>query len=71
MDRKAPRYLEHAGLAEALATIPSLKLATCHAATRSSRSRSLSTSDARVFFYDLPTNGIVYADIGFDLHQFP
>ena len=50
---------------------PASSYATCHAATRSSRSKSLSTSDTRVFFHDLPTNGIVYADIGFDLHQLP
>ena len=55
----------------ALATIPSLALCDLPRRNKAIPLETLSTSDTRVLFHDLPTNGIVYADIGFDLHQLP
>jgi Zn-dependent M16 (insulinase) family peptidase len=56
---------------EALATIPSLTLGDLPRRNKAILLEVLATSGTRVFLHDLPTNGIVYADIGFDLHQLP
>jgi Zn-dependent M16 (insulinase) family peptidase len=56
---------------EALATIPRLALGDLPRRNKAIPLETVSTSGTRVFFHDLPTNGIVYADIGFDLHQLP
>ncbi len=57
--------------ADALATIPSLSLADLD---RESKKVPLEISEhagAQVLYHDLFTNGIVYLDVGFDLHTLP
>jgi len=56
---------------EALATIPTLKLSTCRAITRPFPIEATSLRDTRVLYHDLLTNGVVYLDLGFDLHTLP
>jgi len=53
---------------EALATIPTLKLSDLPPANKVIPREVASLSDTRVLYHDLFTNGIVYLDIGFDLH---
>jgi presequence protease len=53
--------------AEALATIPSLKLSDID---KSSKIIPIDVNGA-VLYHDLFTNGIVYLDLGFDLHSLP
>ncbi len=56
---------------EALATIPSLALADLDKQVRTFPLETLNESGARVLYHDLPTNGVAYLDIGFDLHALP
>ncbi len=56
---------------EALATIPSLKLADLDRAIRTIPLAVSSEQDATILFHDLFTNGIVYLDIGLNLHTVP
>jgi Zn-dependent M16 (insulinase) family peptidase len=53
---------------EALATIPTLKLSDLPRANKVTPCEVTSVSDTRLLYHDLSTNGIVYFDVGFDLH---
>jgi Zn-dependent M16 (insulinase) family peptidase len=53
---------------EALATIPTLKLSDLPRANKVIPCEVTTVSDTRLLYHDLSTNGIVYFDIGFDLH---
>src|SRR5258708_34136426 len=56
---------------EALATIPTLKLADLPRTNKLIPCEVTSLSDTRVLYHDLFTNGVVYLDVGFDLHTLP
>ncbi len=56
---------------EALATIPTLKLADLPLRNKQIPIEVTTLRDTRVLYHDLFTNGIVYLDIGFDLHTLP
>jgi Zn-dependent M16 (insulinase) family peptidase len=56
---------------EALATIPSLTLADLPRQNRPIPRVVTSCADTRVLFHDQPTSGIVYLDVGLDLHALP
>jgi presequence protease len=56
---------------EALATIPTLKLSDLPRENTTIPNEVTSLRDTRVFHHDLQTNGIVYLDVGFDLHTLP
>ena len=56
---------------EALAAIPVLKLQDLEKQSRTIPIEVMDTQDAKVLYHDLFTNGIVYLDIGFDLHALP
>ncbi len=56
---------------EALATIPVLKLQDLEKASRTIPIEVMDVQDAKVLYHDLFTNGIVYLDLGFDLHALP
>ena len=66
------RHQQKADTPEALATIPSLKLEDLE---RLIRHIPIEVSEARdgvkIISHDLSTNGIVYLDIGFDMHTIP
>jgi Zn-dependent M16 (insulinase) family peptidase len=53
---------------EALATIPTLKLSELPRANKVIPCEVTTVSDTRLLYHELSTNGIVYFDIGFDLH---
>src|SRR5262249_31356036 len=56
---------------EALATIPTLTLSDLPRADKLIPCEVTSLSDTRVLYHDLFTNGVVYLDVGFDLHTLP
>lgn len=56
---------------EALAAIPSLKLSDLDRNIKTIPIEAGEMHGARVLFHNLPTNGIVYLDVGFDLHSLP
>lgn len=56
---------------EALATIPSLKLGDLEPKIKTIPIEERRFGETRLFYHDLFTNGIVYLDIGFDLHGLP
>jgi len=56
---------------EALATIPSLSLDDIEKKNKSIPLEVQKVSNTPVLFHDLFTNGIVYLDLGFDLHSLP
>ncbi len=53
---------------EALATIPTLKLSDLPRENKTIPIEVTSLREARVLYHELPTNGVVYLDLGFDLH---
>jgi Zn-dependent M16 (insulinase) family peptidase len=55
----------------ALATIPNLALADLPRRNKQVPIEATQAGDTRVLYHDLFTNGIVYLDIGFDLHTLP
>ncbi|HXD09685.1 MAG TPA: insulinase family protein, partial [Anaerolineales bacterium] len=57
--------------AEALESLPVLKLTDLEKENRNIPIEILNTQDTTVLFHDLFTNGIVYLDLGFDLHTLP
>jgi len=57
--------------AEALATLPMLKLEDLDKAQKKIPLTEETLSDATVLQHDLATNGILYLDLGFDLHTLP
>jgi presequence protease len=56
---------------EALATIPTLKLSDLDPAVRTIPAETLRLGGAEVLYHDLFTNGILYLDLGFNLHNLP
>lgn len=56
---------------EALATIPSLQLADLERKNKLIPIEVSEQSGSCILFHDLFTNGIVYLDLGFDLHRLP
>jgi Zn-dependent M16 (insulinase) family peptidase len=56
---------------EALATIPTLKLADLPRRNKLVPIEATHVRDTRVLYHELFTNGVVYLDIGFDLHKLP
>jgi Zn-dependent M16 (insulinase) family peptidase len=56
---------------EALATIPSLQLADLERQGKTIPLALLHEAGAPILYHDLFTNGIVYLDLGFDLHTLP
>jgi presequence protease len=56
---------------EALATIPALTLADIDPKTKTIPIEIGALGGARTFYHALPTNSIVYLDLGFDLHSLP
>ncbi len=56
---------------EALATIPSLSLADIDRSIKTLPIASLSFDETPILYHDIFTNGIVYLDLGFDLHALP
>jgi Zn-dependent M16 (insulinase) family peptidase len=56
---------------EALATIPTLTLSDLPRANKLIPREETSLADTRVLYHDLFTNGVVYLDLGFDLHVLP
>jgi Zn-dependent M16 (insulinase) family peptidase len=57
--------------AEALETLPVLKLQDLEKRNKSIPIEILETQETKVLYHDLFTNGIVYLDLGFDLHTLP
>jgi len=56
---------------EALAKIPVLKLQDLEKESRTIPIDVMELQDTKVLYHDLFTNGIIYLDIGFDLHALP
>lgn len=56
---------------EALATIPALKLSDIDPHSRPLPVEEDRLQEARLFTHNLPTNGILYLDLGFDIHSLP
>jgi Zn-dependent M16 (insulinase) family peptidase len=56
---------------QTLATIPVLKLQDLEKQSRTIPIEVMDLQDAKVLYHDLFTNGIVYLDLGFDLHALP
>jgi Zn-dependent M16 (insulinase) family peptidase len=56
---------------EALATIPTLTLDDIDKTHKPIPVAEYKLSGGRVLFHELPTNGILYLDLGFDLHTLP
>jgi presequence protease len=57
--------------AESLETLPVLKLEDLEKKNKSIPIEELTLQDTPVLYHDLFTNGIVYLDLGFDLHALP
>jgi len=57
--------------AEALETLPVLKLQDLERKSRTIPLELLQLQDTKVLYHDLFTNGILYLDLGFDLHALP
>jgi Zn-dependent M16 (insulinase) family peptidase len=62
---------ETADTPEALATIPSLTLEDLPRQNKPIPRTSMELSGTRVLFHEQPTNGIIYLDLGLDLHTLP
>jgi Zn-dependent M16 (insulinase) family peptidase len=56
---------------EALATIPRLKVQDLEKQNKHIPLEVLESKGAQILYHDLFTNGIVYLDVGFDLHALP
>ena len=56
---------------KSLETLPVLKLQDLEKENKSIPIEVLSLQDTKVLYHDLFTNGIVYLDLGFDLHALP
>jgi Zn-dependent M16 (insulinase) family peptidase len=69
--RTLKRMQETPDSPEALATIPSLKLEDLDKENKLIPLDVTEIAGARTLYHDLFTNGIVYLDVGFDLHALP
>ena len=56
---------------EALATIPMLQRSDLDPEVKKIPSQEIAASGGKILFHDLFTNGILYLDLGFDLHGLP
>jgi presequence protease len=56
---------------DALATIPTLKLSDLEPKVKTTPCEEFDLGGVRSLYHDLFTNGIVYLDLGLDLHQLP
>lgn len=56
---------------EALESLPVLKLQDLDKTSRTIPIEVIEIQDAKILYHDLFTNGIVYLDLGFDLHALP
>jgi presequence protease len=56
---------------EALATIPSLQLSDIDRQVRTIPAEEFAAGPSRILYHDLFTNGILYFDLGFNLHTLP
>src|SRR5262249_40405301 len=65
--RALKRFQETPDAPEALATIPTLKLADLPRQNRLIPIETSSTCATRLVYHELCTNGVVYLDLGFDL----
>ena len=69
--RELKKRQETPDLEEALATIPILKLQDLDKESKTIPIEVMEVQAAKVLYHDLFTNGIVYLDLGFDLHALP
>jgi len=69
--RKLKLQQETPDSAEALETLPVLKLEDLEKRNKSIPIAELAVQDTKVLYHDLFTNGILYLDLGFDLHALP
>ncbi|HEX9840236.1 MAG TPA: insulinase family protein [Anaerolineales bacterium] len=69
--RQLKEHQETPDSEEALATIPVLRLEDLEKQSRTIPIEVTDMQDAKVLYHDLFTNGIVYLDLGFDLHALP
>ena len=69
--RKLKLRQETPDAAEALESLPVLKLQDLEKNNKSIPIEELTFQDTPVLYHDLFTNGIVYLDLGFDLHALP
>ncbi len=56
---------------EALSTIPTLKISDLDKENKKIPSDVLTWNGSNILFHDIFTNGIIYLDLGFDLHTLP
>jgi Zn-dependent M16 (insulinase) family peptidase len=69
--RELKRRQEIPDSAEALASLPMLRREDLETQNKAIPIEVLELQDAKVLYHDLFTNGIVYLDLGFDLHALP
>jgi len=69
--RQLKEHQETPDSEEALATIPVLRLEDLEKQGKTVPIEVTETQEAKVLYHDLFTNGIVYLDLGFDLHALP
>jgi presequence protease len=69
--KKLRRNQETPDPAEALETLPVLKVEDLERKSNSIPIEFIDLQDSQVLYHDLFTNGIVYLDLGFDLHTLP
>lgn len=69
--RKLKLRQETPDSAEALESLPVLKLADLEKKNKSIPLEVFESENTKVLYHDLFTNGIVYLDLGFDLHALP
>jgi presequence protease len=69
--RELKRRQEAPDSPESLATIPTLQRADLEPKSKNIPIEVLSLGDTRVLYHDLATSGILYMDLGFNLHVLP
>ena len=69
--RRLKKIQETPDTPEALATLPGLKLADLDKENKRIPLAITEVEGSKIFYHDLFTNGIVYLDMGFDLHALP
>ncbi|MGZ9221351.1 MAG: insulinase family protein [Anaerolineales bacterium] len=69
--RQLKEHQETPDSEEALATIPVLRLEDLEKQGKTVPIEVTETQEAKVLYHDLFTNGIIYLDLGFDLHALP
>lgn len=69
--RELKRRQETPDSPEALATIPMLTRADLEPKIKTIPSEEITHGESKILYHDLFTNGILYLDLGFDLHTLP